>query len=73
MSGDKPAASNPLEQFLLLMKNARGAAAVSVLTQALEAPNVYVFGELLDMPNVQEVCSVLLSWVIFTMVLMVPY
>ncbi|XP_025083431.1 COP9 signalosome complex subunit 7a-like isoform X2 [Pomacea canaliculata] len=57
MSGDKPAASNPLEQFLLLMKNARGAAAVSVLTQALEAPNVYVFGELLDMPNVQELAN----------------
>jgi COP9 signalosome complex subunit 7 len=55
MSGDKSSSANPLEQFLLLMKNAKGAGAVSVLTQALEAPNVYVFGELLDLPNVQEV------------------
>ena len=54
MSGDK-STSNPLEPFLLLMKNAKGAGAVSILTQALEAPNVYVFGELLDLPNVQEV------------------
>ena len=54
MSGDK-STSNPLEPLLLLMKNAKGAGAVSILTQALEAPNVYVFGELLDLPNVQEV------------------
>lgn len=57
MSGDKSSTSNPLEQFLLLMKNAKGPGAVSVLTQALEAPNVYVFGELLDLPNVQELAS----------------
>lgn len=57
MSGDKTVGGNPLEPFLLLMKNAKGAAAVSVLTQALEAPNVYVFGELLDLPNVQELAT----------------
>ncbi|XP_076451335.1 COP9 signalosome complex subunit 7b-like [Babylonia areolata] len=56
MTGDK-STSNPLEPFLLLMKNAKGAGAVSILTQALEAPNVYVFGELLDLPNVQELAS----------------
>jgi len=47
-------AANPLEQFVLLAKTAKGAAAVELIKQALEAPGVYVFGELLDMPNVQE-------------------
>ena len=46
---------NPLEQFVLLAKNARGAAAVELIKQALEAPGVFVFGELLDMPNVQVI------------------
>ena len=45
----------PLEQFVLLAKSAKGAAVVALITQALEAPGVFVFGELLDMPNVQEV------------------
>ena len=44
---------NPLEQFVLLAKNAKGAAAVELIKQALEAPGVYVFGELLDMANIQ--------------------
>jgi len=45
---------NPLEQFVLLAKTAKGAAAVELIKQALEAPGVYVFGELLDMPNIQD-------------------
>ena len=45
---------NPLEQFVLLAKNAKGAAAVELIKQALEAPGVYVFGELLDMANIQD-------------------
>ena len=53
MSVDKPC--NPLEQFVLLAKTAKGAAAVELVKQALEAPDVYVFGELLDMPNIKEV------------------
>ncbi|KAH0628554.1 hypothetical protein JD844_009889 [Phrynosoma platyrhinos] len=43
------------EQFLLLAKSARGAALASLIHQVLEAPGIYVFGELLDMPNVREV------------------
>lgn len=50
-----PSMHQPLEQFVLLAKSAKGAAVVALITQALEAPGVYVFGELLDMPNVQEV------------------
>ncbi|KAG8229938.1 hypothetical protein J437_LFUL011082 [Ladona fulva] len=50
-----PATSNnPLEQFVLLAKTAKGAAAVELVKQVLEAPGVHVFGELLDMPNVKE-------------------
>ena len=47
--------SNPLEQFVLLAKTAKGTAAVELIKQALEVPGVYVFGELLDMPNVRDV------------------
>ena len=50
---------NPLEQFVLLAKNARGAGAVELIKQALEAPGVFVFGELLDMPNIQVRVSIL--------------
>ncbi|KAK9407881.1 COP9 signalosome complex subunit 7a [Crotalus adamanteus] len=42
------------EQFLLLARSARGAALANLIHQVLEAPGIYVFGELLDMPNVQE-------------------
>ena len=52
--GDSSVSSvNPLEQFVLLAKNAKGAAAVELIKQALEAPTVFVFGELLDMANIQ--------------------
>lgn len=53
-AGEKSSANNPLEQFVLLAKGARGAAAVQLVSQALDAPGVYVFGELLDMPNIKE-------------------
>ena len=47
--------SNNLEQFVLLAKSARGAGLVALVKQVLEAPGVFVFGELLEMPNVEEV------------------
>lgn len=49
------ATPNPLEQFVLLAKTAKGAGAVELIKQALDAQGVYVFGELLDMPHIQEV------------------
>lgn len=55
---EKPS-GNPLEQFVLLAKSAKGAAAIGLIKQVLEAPGVYVFGELLDMPNIQEVGIIL--------------
>lgn len=49
-----------LEQYLLLAKSAKGAAAVELIKQVLVAPGIYVFGELLDMPNIQEVSIIIL-------------
>ena len=46
--------SAPLEQFTLLARSARGAAAAQLVRRALEAPGVHVFGELLDAPNIQD-------------------
>ncbi|XP_069947728.1 COP9 signalosome complex subunit 7b isoform X3 [Cherax quadricarinatus] len=50
--GEKPNQTNPVEQYILLAKQAKGAAAVQLVKQVLEAPEVYVFGELMDMPNI---------------------
>lgn len=44
----------PLNQYLLLAKSAKGKACAAVISQALSAQSVYVFGELLEMPNVQQ-------------------
>lgn len=46
-----------LEQFLLLTKTARGPAAVELIQRVLEAPGVYVFGELLETECVKELAS----------------
>ena len=44
-----------LSKFLLLAKTTKGAATAALVREVLEHPNVYVFGELLALPNVQEV------------------
>lgn len=51
------ASGNPIEQFLILSKNTKGAAAVELIKQVLETPGVYVFGELLDVPNIKELAD----------------
>ncbi|KAF9365873.1 hypothetical protein BGX34_007822 [Mortierella sp. NVP85] len=43
-----------LEPYLALSKSAKGAGCVQLIKDALAAPGVMVFGELLDMPNVVE-------------------
>jgi len=48
----EPTSAAALETFVLLANGAKGAAAVSLIQQALEAAGVYVFGELLDHPNI---------------------
>ncbi|KAG0305904.1 hypothetical protein BGZ98_003309 [Dissophora globulifera] len=46
-----------LEPYLALSKSAKGAGCVQLIKDALAAPGVMVFGELLDMPNVAELKS----------------
>lgn len=55
-------AHNPIEQYVLLSKSAKGAACLELIKQVLEAPGVYVFGELLAMPNIAEVGSFCNTW-----------
>uniref|UniRef100_A0A1L8DW43 Putative cop9 signalosome complex subunit 7 n=1 Tax=Nyssomyia neivai TaxID=330878 RepID=A0A1L8DW43_9DIPT len=45
---------NALEHFVALAKMAKGAACLHLIEQLLEAPGVYVFGELLQIPNIME-------------------
>lgn len=49
-----PLSASALEQFVILAKTAKGAACAELINQVLDAPGVYVFGELLDMPNITE-------------------
>lgn len=53
-SSTEKTGSNPLEQFVLLAKTAKGAGVLELIKQAVETPGVNVFGELLDMPNIKE-------------------
>ena len=46
-----------LEPFLLMSKSAKGAAAAKLIQDATSAPGVFVFAELLDQPNIQEVLN----------------
>ncbi|KAI0757448.1 hypothetical protein C8Q80DRAFT_1282672 [Daedaleopsis nitida] len=46
-----------LEPFLLICKSAKGAAAAKLVQDATSAPGVFVFGELLEQPNVQELAG----------------
>lgn len=44
---------SPLSQFVILAQNAQGKACEALVKQALDHSAVFVFGELLDCPNVQ--------------------
>lgn len=55
MAGEQKPSCNLLEQFILLAKGTSGSALTALINQVLEAPGVYVFGELLELANVQEV------------------
>jgi len=44
-----------LEPFLLMSKSAKGVAAAKLIQDATSAPGVFVFAELLELPNIQEV------------------
>lgn len=53
MSADL-ADGSALQSFCLLAKSAKGKGIVAIIEQALGAPGVFVFGELLDMPNIKQ-------------------
>lgn len=46
-----------LEPFMLMAKSAKGAAAAKLVENATAAPGVFVFAELLEHPNVQELAK----------------
>lgn len=50
-------ADEGLVQFLVLSKTAKGAACVALIQQVLSNKKIFVFGELLAMPNVQAVSA----------------
>ncbi|KPV73530.1 uncharacterized protein RHOBADRAFT_38090, partial [Rhodotorula graminis WP1] len=45
------------QPYLLLAKSARGAGAANLVSQAVAAPGVYVFGELLDQPSIRDLAN----------------
>ena len=49
--------SAALEQFLILAKTCKGLSAVQLIKQVLESPQIYVFGEFIDLPNVKELTT----------------
>ncbi|KII86293.1 hypothetical protein PLICRDRAFT_43887 [Plicaturopsis crispa FD-325 SS-3] len=46
-----------LEPFLLMSKSAKGAAAAKLVQDATSAPGVFVFAELLDLQNIQDLAK----------------
>eukprot|EP01118_Nematostelium_gracile_P002711 TRINITY_DN1296_c0_g1_i1.p1 TRINITY_DN1296_c0_g1~~TRINITY_DN1296_c0_g1_i1.p1 ORF type:complete len:273 (-),score=86.81 TRINITY_DN1296_c0_g1_i1:111-929(-) len=46
-----------LQQYLVLSKNTKGKACAALIQQVLNAPSVFVFGELLDTANVQQLAG----------------
>lgn len=47
--------SSKVEPFVLMSKSAKGAAAAKLVQDATSAPGLFVFAELLDVPNIQNV------------------
>ncbi len=47
-------ANSGLERCLILVRSAKGAACREAVEQALAAPDVHVFGEFLDLPQVRR-------------------
>ncbi|KAN0101019.1 hypothetical protein V8E55_001003 [Tylopilus felleus] len=46
-----------LEPFLLISKSAKGAAAAKLIQDATSTPGLFVFAELLELPNIQELAT----------------
>uniref|UniRef100_V9L904 COP9 signalosome complex subunit 7a n=1 Tax=Callorhinchus milii TaxID=7868 RepID=V9L904_CALMI len=46
-----------VEQYLTLAHTAQGESLVQIINQLLEVPGIYVFGEFLELPNIQELMN----------------
>ncbi|XP_070609891.1 COP9 signalosome complex subunit 7b [Erythrolamprus reginae] len=57
MAGEQKPACHLLEQFILLARGTSGSALIALINQVLEAPGIYVFGELLELTNVREIAE----------------
>ncbi|XP_015782236.1 COP9 signalosome complex subunit 7 [Tetranychus urticae] len=52
-----PVTTSALQQFIVLSKASKGLAAVELIKQVLNHPQIYVFGELLRQPNIKELAD----------------
>ncbi|KAG8984120.1 hypothetical protein FRB95_006244 [Tulasnella sp. JGI-2019a] len=57
MSDLASSSARKLEPFLLMAKSAKGAAAAKLIQDATSAPGVFVFAELLEVNNIQELAN----------------
>ncbi|KAG8871552.1 hypothetical protein FRB97_008583 [Tulasnella sp. 331] len=57
MSDIASSSARKLEPFLLMAKSAKGAAAAKLIQDATSAPGVFVFAELLEVNNIQELAT----------------
>lgn len=53
-----------LEPFLLMSKSAKGAAAAKLVQDATTSPGLFVFAQLLELPNIKEV-----TWIPYSITL----
>ncbi|XP_053204875.1 COP9 signalosome complex subunit 7-like [Panonychus citri] len=49
-----PVTPSALQQFIILSKTSKGLAAVELIKEVLNHPQIYVFGEILRQPNIKE-------------------
>ena len=47
--------SQHIEKFLIIAKNQKGKAIETIIEQVLSDPHIYVFGEFISLPTVQDV------------------
>lgn len=56
----------PLQQFVVLAATNQQRACAAVIEQVLKHPNIFIFGELLGVANVQAVSAQWLFWLSFS-------
>jgi len=65
----KPPGAGALQQFLALANSSKGLAAVELIKNILKHPSLFLFGEVLEHPNIKAVrCVVALFRMVFVAV-----